>query len=107
MTLTLWLLGAWALLVTIGAFSPARSWTHAFALAVDVLTFSIIRQRFDITISSWCGLQLRRGARGAWFGRILGTVLNHIETNHCELAIAADADRARTALQYLGPQGLP
>lgn len=88
-------------MLIVGAFSGARTWTHIFAVSVDILFFSICRGVYDCTISSWCGLEIRKGSAGNKFGRGLGWVLNHIQKDHCELAIAADQARAAACLNYL------
>jgi hypothetical protein len=90
----------WAALVLAGAIS-GHGWTETFALAVDLFTFSICRRQYGVTISSWCGWQLRKGKAGNKFGRLLGTVLNHLQAHHCELAIQHDVQRAHDALFFL------
>lgn len=84
-----------------------KTYTHAIAIGADMFGSAL---RFsntgaDITISSMCGLELRKqqwNVKGAnyviaddliW----LGNILNKIQTNHCELAIKADLDRLVTA----------
>lgn len=94
------LLSVWAALILAGAI-VGHGWAETFALAVDLFTFSIFRRQFGVTISSWCGWQLRKGKAGNKFGRLLGTVLNHLQANHCENAIFHDADRAKAALHFL------
>jgi hypothetical protein len=70
--------------------------------AVDVLACTWIWRDYDITISSMTGLELRKPAPARW-ARILGWVLNHLQTGHCELAIAADELRCLEALKILKP----
>lgn len=94
------LLSVWAALILAGAIA-GHGWTETFALAVDLFTFSIFRRRFGVTISSWCGWQLRKGAAGNKIGRVLGTILNHLQANHCEGAIRNDKARAIGALLFL------
>ena len=89
-----------AALVT-GVLSGAHTLARTFSLAVDILTFSLFSRKFGITISSWCGLQIRAGAQGSRFGRALGWVLNHIQYRHCERAIQDDIRRANSAIDYL------
>ena len=93
---------AWAVLVTFGAFAKATSWSHRFAVAVDILTASIVWSTYDVTISSRCGWALRVPTRWNFLLCWLGVILNHVEKNHCELAIQADRDRALLALAFLG-----
>lgn len=88
------------LLLTTGVFSSGKTWARRFSISVDILTFSLFQRQYDVTISSWCGLQLRDPS-GNKFGRALGRVLDHLQTNHCEEAITADMGRAHDALIYL------
>ncbi len=76
------------------------SWTRVLATAVDVMFATAIWREYDITISSQCGLQLRK-PDPAWWAQWLGWVLNHIQKNHCELAIKDDIQRADAALSIL------
>lgn len=46
------------------------------------------------------GLELRKPAPALW-ARVLGWILNHIQANHCEQAIAADLLRAQQAQEIL------
>lgn len=96
------ILGLLVALLTLGAFTGARTWTHIVAVSADILTFSIVKGVYDVTISSWCGLERRKGkAQANRFGWYLGALLNLIQKNHCELAIHADQERAGAALYYL------
>lgn len=69
--------------------------------SIDLFVAGIIWRDYDITISAHCGLELRKPSPRLW-ARLLGAVLNKIQTNHCELAIAADKERAQGALSILG-----
>ena len=69
-------------------------------IAIDVLIADLIWRDSDITISSFTGLALRKTSPPLW-AKILGWTLNHIQTNHCELAITNDALRAKAALAIL------
>lgn len=90
-------------LILVGVFSKEQTWARRFSVSIDILTFSLFERQYDVTISSWCGLQIRDGASGNKFGRALGWVLNHLQANHCEQAITADAKRATDAIFYLHP----
>ena len=68
---------------------------------IDLFFAGIIWRDYDITISAHCGLELRKPSPRLW-ARVLGGALNKIQANHCEFAIAADADRAKSALSLLG-----
>jgi hypothetical protein len=78
-----------------------NSYTMVLARAVDIFACTLIWRDYDVTISSMCGLQLRKAKPARW-AKILGWVLNHLQANHCELAIVADLQRAKTTLQMLG-----
>lgn len=67
---------------------------------IDILFATWIWRDYDITISSLTGLELRKASPRKW-AVILGWVLNHIQKNHCELAIISDTARALTTLQML------
>lgn len=67
---------------------------------IDILICGWIWRNYDITISSMCGLELRNDVPKKW-AVVLGWILNHIEDNHCEKAIAADIDRCMQALGTL------
>ena len=70
--------------------------------SVDILACSWIWRDYDITISSMCGLELRKAAPARW-ARWLGGVLNWLQKEHCEMAIASDMLRCMQALKVLGP----
>lgn len=67
---------------------------------IDILFATWIWRDYDITISSLTGLELRKPKPRKW-AVILGWILNHIQKNHCELAIISDTTRALTTLQML------
>jgi hypothetical protein len=77
-----------------------NSYGVVLARTVDILLCGWIWRDYDITISSMCGLELRKPVPARW-ARILGWCLNHIQTNHCKQAIDADMLRAHTALLIL------
>ncbi len=76
--------------------------TYAWVLArtIDILLCGWVWRDYDITISSMCGLELRRPLP-AWWARVLGGALNFCFKGHCEKAIAADTQRATEALAIL------
>ena len=78
-----------------------NTYTMVLARAVDIFACTLIWRDYDVTISSMCGLQLRT-ANPRWWARLLGGLLNKLQTNHCELAIIADLTRAKTTLTMLG-----
>jgi hypothetical protein len=71
------------------------------ARAIDILACTWIWRDYDITISSMAGLELRKANPRIW-ARLLGGLLNTLQANHCELAIASDRLRAQQALAILG-----
>jgi hypothetical protein len=83
-----------------------RSYAVTVARAIDILAATLWRRDYDITISSLCGLELRKAAPARW-ARILGAFLNWLETNHCELAIKADLQRLAEAQAILTGMAKP
>ena len=78
-----------------------NTYTMVLARAVDIFACTLIWRDYDVTISSMCGLQLRTKTPALW-ARVLGGILNHLQANHCELAILADLQRAKATLTMLG-----
>lgn len=78
----------------------SNSYVMVLARTVDILLCGWIWRDYDVTISSMTGLELRKAAP-RWWARWLGAFLNWIQTNHCELAIIADTERANQALELL------
>jgi hypothetical protein len=78
-----------------------NAWAIVILRSLDVFWACLIWRDYDITISSYTGLELRKPAPALW-ARALGWVLNHIQANHCEGAITADIERGRAALTILG-----
>jgi len=79
-----------------------KTYAITIALGIDILFASWIWRDYDITISAFTGLELRRGKDAARWAKILGAFLNWLEANHCELAIQGDRARAADALKVLG-----
>jgi hypothetical protein len=67
---------------------------------IDILFCTWIWRNYDITISSMCGLELRRPLPKLW-ARWLGAFLNWLQPGHCESAIIADQARCQAALVIL------
>lgn len=78
----------------------SNSYVMVLARTIDILACGWIWRTYDITISSMCGLELRNNVPKKW-AVFLGWVLNTIQANHCEQAIAADIERAMQALGKL------
>lgn len=79
----------------------SNSYVMVLARTVDILLCGWIWRDYDVTISSMTGLELRKKAGAARWAKVLGGFLNWIQTNHCELAVAADIERANQALGIL------
>ena len=77
-----------------------NSYGMVLARGIDILFATWIWRNYDITISSMTGLELRKPAPAKW-AVILGWFLNHLQANHCELAIAADTLRIDQAKAIL------
>lgn len=82
--------------------SWAGTFAHGVAISIDMACELVIfwRRGEPMTISSRCGLALRKGQRWT-LGALVGRLLNFISTGHCEGAIAADIERCTLALQEL------
>jgi hypothetical protein len=70
-------------------------------ISIDIMVASLIWRNSDITISSYCGLALRRQTPPIWAIALGRWVLNNLQKNHCELAITHDIGRATAALVML------
>ena len=81
------------------------TWSNVWAVcilrAADIFWASVIWRDYDITISAWTGLEMKKPKPARW-AKILHWVLDHIQPYHCEGAIVADAERAKQALVILG-----
>lgn len=78
----------------------SNTYSHTLAISVDIFTASVFWNTENVTVSSLAGLALRRGETTTFLAR-LGKVLNKIQPNHCELAIASDLNRQVTATALL------
>ena len=83
-----------------------NSYGVVVARSIDILCASWVWRDYDITISSMCGLELRKVAPALW-ARWLGAALDRIEAGHCELAIQADLERSAQAQAILQQQAAP
>jgi hypothetical protein len=74
----------------------------ALALALDYCAELIFfwRTHEPMTVSSRCGLALRRGETHTFLA-LLGRALNALDRDHTEKAIANDINRAMTAILEL------
>lgn len=79
---------------------------HNIAVAFDYCLSMLLWLRVEtpMTVSSECGLALRRGER--WTpAAILGRMLNAINSGHTEDAIAADLARCQASIKRLTDAG--
>lgn len=76
--------------------------SYGFVLmrSLDILACSWLWRDYDITVSSMTGLELKKAKPARW-ARVLGWALNHLQTDHCNLAIQADLKRAMAAVEIL------
>lgn len=79
------------------------SYWFKFLIAIDMCAAAVIFRDADVTISSLAGLALRKETPPIW-AIVLGRwFLNHLQTDHCELAIVHDVIRLRAAERLLLP----
>lgn len=69
-------------------------------LAFDYFVSVLWSRDFDITISSQCGKYWKGDPPVFWHA--LHVVLNALQKDHCEIAMASDVARAKAAIQLLG-----
>jgi hypothetical protein len=70
-------------------------------IALDMFVASLIWRDSGVTISALTGIALRQKTPPMW-AFVLGLcILNKIQANHCETAIAHDRARAQEALEIL------
>ena len=70
------------------------------ARSFDILFCTWVYKEYDLTISSMCGLELKKENPRLW-ARTLGWCLNKIQKDHCLKAIINDISRAEEALEIL------
>ena len=85
--------------------SWSGTWSHGIAIALDYSVEMAFNWQYGtpMTISSRCGLALKRGERTTILA-LLGRVLNWLNPGppvHCTMAIAADIVRAQQAIRDL------
>ena len=80
--------------------TPGEGYGAKVLFFLDLFICGLIWRMPDITISSMCGLELRR-PNPAWWAKAISDFCDVFEADHCEKAIAADAERAHSALQTL------
>lgn len=88
-------------LLIVGVFSKAKTWTRRFDIALDIFTLTLFSKVYGVTISSACALALRADPNGTTILHKLGRLLNKVNPGHCEAAIVADTARLNAGLAYL------
>jgi hypothetical protein len=79
----------------------SNTYVFKVLLAIDIFVAALVWRDDDVTISSYCGLELRK-VTPAWWATVLGRYfLEKIQAGHCESAITHDILRAKLALQIL------
>lgn len=82
----------------------SQVWAIVIARCIDICVAGWIWRDYGVSISSHVGLELRKITPAIWAIVIGDWILNKIEKNHCELAIAADYARAVAAAGLLKPR---
>lgn len=78
-----------------------KTYIAKFMLYLDIFVCAAVFMDPAITISSRCGLALLYPEDSRLLLRSLGRVLNLIQKDHCNLAIAHDLGRDQRAIQQL------
>lgn len=82
----------------------SKTYVFKVLLYLDMFVSALIWRNPDITISSQTGLALQTLAPPKW-ATVLGWVLDKLQPNHCQLAIADDLTRAQAAVATLSKTG--
>jgi len=82
--------------------STEKLYAYKFLIALDRFGGAIFLREPNITISTGCGLELRK-ENPAWWACLIGRqFLNRFWPNHCEIAIRYDAYIAWKTVNALG-----
>ena len=82
--------------------STEKLYAYKFLIALDRFGGAIFLREPNITISTGCGLELRR-ASPAWWARLIGkNFLERFWSGHCDKAIRYDAYIAWVTVNRLG-----
>jgi len=86
--------------------SWSSTYSHAIVIALDMLGSVLLwtNRGADVTVSSMCGLELRKTHTDAPYSKRLvwlGRLLNWSEPGHCEAAIRSDLARLEVARALL------
>jgi hypothetical protein len=82
-----------------------NTWVFKVLLYFDMFIGACIWRDSGVTISSYCGLSLRKKSPSLW-AKLLGGALNKLQKGHCESAITHDIVRAQAAIVILHSQPL-
>ena|ERR1700759_2204876 len=99
----IWAIGIFLVLAVLVILNKITGKTYIAKalLAFDYFVCVLWSRDFDLTISSRCGLYWRKDPPLFWY--VLHEALNTLQTDHCELAIASDYQRALGATKLLAP----
>lgn len=78
-----------------------RGFAIVIARSLDILLATWIWRDYDLTISSLCGLELRKQNPKWWAVWVGRNFLDKISPGHCEAALKADRDRAQLAIDII------
>lgn len=78
----------------------SNTYVFKVLLAIDIFVAALVWRDDGVTISSYCGLALRKETPPIW-AIVLGGALNLISPGHCESAILHDTERADAAKAIL------
>lgn len=81
-------------------YAGHKTYLFRVLLFLDMFAAALIFRDADVTISSMTGLELKKPEPARW-AKLLGGLLNHLQPNHCEMAITDDVARAKQAITLL------
>lgn len=77
-----------------------KNYAYKVLLFLDIFLCALLFRDPDVTISAETGLALQRAKPPLW-AKAIGWLLDHIQANHCAMAIQDDIARAQLAILYL------
>jgi hypothetical protein len=83
-----------------------KTYLFKVLIAIDYFFSTVFLRDPNITISAKVGLAMREKFPPLW-ARILHTILNNIQKDHCELAILGDTARLGAAYLILTGKQIP
>lgn len=78
----------------------SQTYVAVLGRALDLFISTALKRDYGITVSSWCGMTLRKGDSSSPYWK-LGKFLNFLQKDHCELAMACDRERAQYVIDTL------